>query len=195
MRILGIPGSLRQDSHNRRLLLEAAELLPGGVEFQLFTELKTVPPFDEDDEADVPVAVDRLRQTIAAADALLFATPEYNASIPGQLKNAVDWASRPAGAAVLFGKPVAVIGASTGGFGAVWAQADLQKVLTTAGARVVEGQVVVPHAHLRLAEHGRLLDDVLVGEVEELVRTLVAEARRSREGPPRRSVPTERAAA
>jgi chromate reductase len=177
MRILGIPGSLRQDSHNRRLLLEAAELLPAGIEFRLFTELKTVPPFDEDDEADVPDAVARLREAIAAADALLFATPEYNSSVPGQLKNAVDWASRPARAAVLHGKPVAVIGASTGGFGAVWAQAELQKVLTTAGAGVVEGQVVVPHAHLRLAEDGHLLDDVLAGEVEELVRTLVAEAR------------------
>jgi chromate reductase, NAD(P)H dehydrogenase (quinone) len=176
MLVLGIPGSLREGSYNRRLLMEAAELLPAGVEFRLFTELKAVPPFDEDDEADLPVAVERLRQAIAAAAALLFATPEYNASIPGQLKNAVDWASRPAGTAVLLGKPVAVIGASTGGFGAVWAQADLQKVLKTAGARVVDGQVVVPHAHVRLADQGCLLDDLLAGEVEELVRTLVAEA-------------------
>src|SRR5262245_21124488 len=120
MRILGISGSLRQDSHNRRLLTEAAEFLPAGVEFQLLDDLKTVPPFDEDDEADVPVAVARLREAIEAADGLLFATPEYNTSVPGQLKNAVDWASRPVGEAVLLGKPVAVIGASTGGFGAVW---------------------------------------------------------------------------
>jgi chromate reductase, NAD(P)H dehydrogenase (quinone) len=178
MRILGISGSLRRESHNRRLLLEAAELLPAGVELELFEGLKAVPPYDEDDDVeDVHEAVVRLREALAGADAILFATPEYNGSVPGQLKNAVDWASRPVGAGALFGKPVAVIGASTGGFGAVWAQAELQKVLARAGARVVEGQVAVPHAHQRLDEDGRLLDEVLRGEVEELVDALLAEVR------------------
>jgi chromate reductase len=178
MTVLGISGSLRRDSHNRRLLLEAAELLPGGFELELFDGLKAVPPYDEDDDIEhAPEAVAALRNAIAGADAVLFATPEYNGSVPGQLKNAVDWASRPTGAGALVGKPVAVIGASTGGFGAVWAQAELQKVLARAGARVVEGQVAVPHAHQRLDEDGRLLDEVLRGEVEELVDALLAEVR------------------
>jgi chromate reductase len=178
MNVLGISGSLRRDAHNRRLLLEAAELLPAGVELELFEGLKVVPPYDEDDDVEDPHdAVVELREAIAAADAVLFATPEYNSSIPGQLKNAVDWASRPFGSGALFGKPVAVVGASTGGFGAVWAQAELRKVLGTAGARVVEGQVAVPHADQRLAQHGRLLDEVLAGELAELVEALLLEAR------------------
>lgn len=176
MRILGVSGSLRRDSHNRRLLLEAAELFPAGLEFELFDGLKAVPPYGEDDDVGGgPAAVAQWRDAIDRADAVLFATPEYNASVPGQLKNAVDWASRPTGVGALFGKPVAVIGASTGGFGAVWAQAELRKVLGTAGARVVEGQVAVPHAHLRLAEHGRLLDEVLREELEEVLVGLLAE--------------------
>src|SRR5438105_4691234 len=148
MKILGISGSLRRDSHNSRLLLEAAELLPAGVELELFDGLREVPPYDEDDDHDKPDdAVTRLRDAIAGADALLIATPEYNSSVPGQLKNAIDWASRPRGAACLLGKPVAVIGAGTGSFGGVWAQADLRKILGTAGARVVAGELAVSRAH------------------------------------------------
>src|SRR5947208_5877127 len=119
MRVLAIPGSLRSDSYNRQLLLAARELFPGDVEFEIYDGLKAVPPYDEDDDAEpAPAAVTRLRDAIAGADALLFATPEYNHSIPGQLKNAVDWASRPVATNVLRNKPVAVIGASTGAFGA-----------------------------------------------------------------------------
>jgi chromate reductase len=94
MRILGISGSLRSDSHNRRLLLEAAELLPADTELELFGGLKAVPPYDEDDDADDEAheAVRELRDAIARADAVLIATPEYNSSVPGQLKNAIDWA-------------------------------------------------------------------------------------------------------
>jgi chromate reductase len=98
VRVLGISGSLRRDSHNRRLLLEAAELLPAGVELELYDELKALPPYDEDDEGEeAGPTVERLRDAVAGADAILVATPEYNASIPGQLKNAIDWASRPRG--------------------------------------------------------------------------------------------------
>jgi chromate reductase len=160
MKILGISGSLRRESHNRRLLLEAAEHLPPGVELELFDGLKAIPPYDEDDDV-VPAhpAVQALRDAIAGADAVLFSTPEYNASVPGQLKNAVDWASRPRGAAVLMNKPVAVMGASTGSFGGVWAQADLKKILGTAGARVVDAELAIPRAHERLSEHGRLIHD------------------------------------
>jgi chromate reductase, NAD(P)H dehydrogenase (quinone) len=177
MRILGISGSLRRDSHNRRLLLEAAELLPAGVEFELFEGLKAVPPYDEDDDVEeAHEAVTALREAIADADAVLLATPEYNGSVPGQLKNAVDWASRPRGAAALAGKPVAVVGASTGSFGGVWAQAELRKVLGTAGARVVQRELAVPRAHERLGEHGRLVHDEHE-QLAGLLDALLAEVR------------------
>jgi chromate reductase len=178
MRILGISGSLRRDSHNRRLLLEATELFPAGTEFELFGGLKAVPPYDEDDdrEDEADPAVTDLRDAIARADAVLIATPEYNSSVPGQLKTAIDWASRPRGAAALFGKPVAVVGASTGSFGGVWAQAELKKILRTAGARVVDGEIAVPRAHVRLEEDGRLLDEELVERLAELIDGLVEQA-------------------
>jgi len=179
MKILGISGSLRRDSHNRRLLLEAAELFPPGTELALFDGLKALPHYDEDDDRDdeVDPAVTTLRDAVAGADAILIATPEYNSSIPGALKDALDWASRPRAAAVLHGKPVAVIGTGTGSFGGVWAQADLKKSLRTAGARVVEGEVAVPRAHVRLAEDGRLLDDELRERLALLLDQLVAETK------------------
>jgi chromate reductase len=179
MRILGITGSLRRDSHNRRLLLEAAQAFPADTEFELFNGLKAVPPYDDDDDRDdeVDPAVPELRDAIARADAVLIATPEYNSSVPGQLKNAIDWASRPRGAAPLLGKPVAVIGASTGSFGGVWAQAELKKILRTAGARLVDGEVAVPRAHVRLEEDGRLLDDELRERLLALTDALLAETR------------------
>src|SRR5262245_1257640 len=178
MKILGISGSLRRESHNRRLLLEAAELLPLGTKFELYTELKSVTPYDEDDDGEeVDPVVERLRDAVARADAILIATPEYNASIPGQLKTAIDWASRPRGAAALMNKPAAVIGTSTGSFGGMWAQAELRKVLRTAGARVVDAELAVPRAHVRLAEDGRLLDDELRERAQVLVDELLAEVR------------------
>jgi chromate reductase len=179
MKILGISGSLRRDSHNRRLLLEAAELFPPGTELELYDGLKTLPHYDEDDDRDdeVDPAVTALRDAVARADAILISTPEYNSSVPGALKNAIDWASRPRGAAALLGKPVAVIGASSGSFGGVWAQAELKKVLRTAGARLVEGEVAVPRAHVRLDEDGQLLDDELRERLAVLLDALVAEAR------------------
>src|SRR2546421_5455846 len=178
MRILGISGSLRRDSHNRRLLLEAAQHLPRDVELELFDGLKGLPAYDEDDDV-LPAhpAVEALRDAIAAADAVLFAPREFNGSVPGQLKNAVDWASRPRGSAALMNKPVAVVSASTGSFGGVWAQADLKRILGTAGARVVGEELAVPRAHERLAEHGRLLHDE--EQAAALVDALVAEARPS----------------
>jgi chromate reductase len=174
VKVLGINGSLRRDSHNRRLLLEAAQGLPDGADFELFGGLKAVPPYDEDDDV-VPAHPDvqALRDAIAGADAVLIATPEYNASVPGQLKNAVDWASRPRGSAALANKPVAVIGASTGSFGGIWAQAELRKILGTAGARVVQAELAVSRANERPT--GRLVDDD--GRLASLVEALLAEAR------------------
>src|SRR3984893_10499456 len=146
MRVLGISGSLRRDSHNRRLLRAAAQWLPPEAELVYFDGLKAIPPFDEDDEPAAAPAVRSWREAIGGADALLFATPEYNSSIPGQLKNAIDWASRPFATAALRNKPVAVIGARTGKFGAGWAQAELRKALAAAGARVIDRELPIAMA-------------------------------------------------
>lgn len=171
MRILGISGSLRRDSHNTRLLLAASTELPQDAELVLFEGLRDIPPYDEDiDGEPSPEAVTRLREALADADALLIATPEYNSSIPGQLKNALDWASRPRATSPLRFLPTAVIGASTGAFGAVWAQAELRKVLAASGARVVEGDLAVGHAHDRIADGAPIGDDL-----REQLRAVLAE--------------------
>ena len=177
MRVLGISGSLRRESYNTKLLRAAGELLLEDVELEIWEGLKAVPPYDEDDERDpAPAPVAQLRDAIAGADAVLFATPEYNSSVPGQLKNAIDWASRPFATNVLRNKPVAVVGASTGMFGAVWAQAELRKVLATTGARVVESEVPVGHAHTRFDEAGRLTDEDVLARLAEVVYSLLDEA-------------------
>jgi chromate reductase, NAD(P)H dehydrogenase (quinone) len=176
MRVLGISGSLRRDSYNRKLLRAAGELLPPGVELEVWDELKAVPAFDEDDElGPAPAAIESLRAAVARVDAIVVATPEYNASIPGQLKNAVDWLSRPVATTPLRGKPTLVVGASTGAFGAVWSQAELRKVLATAGARVVEADVAVGHAPTKFDESGALVDDELEDQLREAIDVLLAE--------------------
>jgi chromate reductase len=170
MTILGISGSLRHDSYNTMLLRNVP------LELELWEGLKEVPPYDEDDDLEpAPPAVAEMRAAVAGADALVFATPEYNASVPGQLKNAVDWLSRPRGEAALANKPVVVIGASTGAFGAVWAQSELRKVLATAGARVVDAEVGVGHAPTRFDADGELLDENLKEQLQETADTLLAE--------------------
>jgi chromate reductase, NAD(P)H dehydrogenase (quinone) len=186
MRVLGISGSLRSDSYNSALLRAAAERLPGGAEMEVYEGLAELPPYDADLEegASVPAAVAELRAAIREADAVLIATPEYNHSIPGQLKNALDWASRPAGESALTGTPAAAIGASTGMFGAVWAQAEIRKVLAAMGGRVIETELPVGHAkelyedgHLRLEpEQAERLDGLLAELVEaaEIESGLVA---------------------
>ena len=177
-RILGISGSLRRDSHNTNLLRAAAEVAGPDVELELYDGLKVVPPYDEDDDVHPRVvSVARLNAAIANADAVLFATPEYNTSIPGQLKNAIDWISRPVATNVLRNKPVAVLGASTGAFGAAWAQAELRKVLAALGARVLDLELPVPHAHTRF-EEGELTDDEIRTNLAEAVEALAAEIRR-----------------
>jgi len=177
MRVLGISGSLRRGSHNRMLLRAAAELLPPGVELELWDGLKAVPPYDEDDDIEPsPAGVADLRDAIADADGLLIATPEYNHSLPGQLKNALDWASRPVGASVLRNKPAVVVGASTGAFGAVWSQAEVRKVLAAAGARVVDAELAVGHADQRFDPDGRLTDAGMREELREAIAVLVQEA-------------------
>jgi chromate reductase len=175
MRVLGISGSLRRGSYNSALLRAAAERLPAGVELVEYDGLREIPPYDSDAELDAPEAVRELREAIRGADAVLVATPEYNHSIPGVLKNALDWASRPAGQSALMGKPAAAIGASTGMFGAVWAQAETRKVLGALGGRVIEKELPIPRAE-ELYEDGRLnLTPEQSQQLQELLAELVSE--------------------
>src|SRR5215212_3372638 len=172
MRVLGISGSLRRDSYNSGLLRAAADLLPPGAELEVFDALKAIPPYDADDDGDLaPAPVHALREAIAAADAVLIATPEYNASVPGVLKNALDWASRPHATNPLRGTPAAVVGASTGMFGAVWAQADARRVLQTIGARVLDRELPVAEADDRFDADGRLADP----DLREVYAEILAE--------------------
>jgi chromate reductase len=181
VRVLAIPGSLRAESLNARLLRYAAEHAPARVELELYGQarLKAIPPYDEDDDTDpAPPPVVDLRAVIDGADAILIATPEYNASIPGVLKNAIDWASRPRATSVLRNKPAAVIGASTSRFGAVWAQEEARKVLATAGARVIDTKHAVARAHQHFDEHGRLASTDHQAGVLRALDALLAEADR-----------------
>ena len=176
MRVLGISGSLRRDSYNSALLRAAAERLPAGVELVEFERLGEIPPYDTDLEIETtPGAVAALRQAMRDADAVLVATPEYNHSIPGQLKNALDWASRPAGESALAGTPAAVIGASTVMFGAVWAQAETRKVLGALGGRVIERELPIPGAAERYADGEIELSPEQSEQLEEILAELVAE--------------------
>jgi chromate reductase, NAD(P)H dehydrogenase (quinone) len=176
MRVLAISGSLRRDSYNTRLAHAAVELAPWGVDVELYPPhlLAAIPPYDADvDDLGQPDAVTELKQAIRSADAVLVATPEYNSSIPGHLKNALDWVSRPLAESPLRGKPTTVVGASTSAYGAVWAQADLRKVLGVLGARVVEAEVAVAHAAERFDDAGRLTDEETREQLAQAIRDLV----------------------
>jgi chromate reductase len=155
VKVLAVSGSLRAESYNTRLLEAAAAAAPEDVEVELLDPsfIAELPLYDQDlDDEGAPASVARLREALAEADALLFATPEYNGSIPGGLKNAIDWASRPKGAAALLNKTAAIVGASQGQFGALWAQQDLRRVLGIAGARVVGDGLPVARAQDGFAE-------------------------------------------
>jgi chromate reductase len=175
MRILGIAGSLRRGSHNRRLLRAAGEALPSGAVLVEWDGLAGLPIFDEDQETAPPMPVREFLAAVEEADALLIATPEYNSSLPGGLKNALDWASRPFPDNVLRDKPAAVIGASTGLFGAVWAQAEVRKVLKASGARVLESELPVGMADQAFAEEGSLADPELAARLGDLLADLARE--------------------
>jgi chromate reductase, NAD(P)H dehydrogenase (quinone) len=179
VKILAVSGSLRVGSHNTSLLRAAVEAAPEGVEVELFepSAIADLPLYDQDlDGADVSEPVQRLRDEWGSADAILFATPEYNGSVPGGLKNAIDWASRPRLEAALTNKTVAVVSTSTGQFGGMWAQADLRKILGIAGARVVGDELPVTRAQERFDHEGRLLDGELFERLRLLLETVAAEA-------------------
>jgi len=176
MRVLAISGSLRAASNSTALLRALREEAPEDVEVTLWDGLKEIPPYDQDDDVvPAPAAVGAFRELVREVDAVFFATPEYNASVPGALKNALDWGSRPVATNVFRNKPVAVISSSAGAFGGVWAAAELRKVLGTMGARVAEAELAVGHAHEKLDENGRLVDDDVRQGLREAFETLLAE--------------------
>jgi chromate reductase len=176
MRVLAISGSLRADSNSTALLRALREEAPEGVEVELWHGLKDIPPYDADDDVvPGPATVDALRELIREVDAVFFATPEYNSSVPGVLKNALDWASRPMATNAFRNKPVAVIGSSAGAFGGVWAAAELRKVLGAMGARVTDAEMAVGHAHEKLGDDGRLDDDDVRQGLREALGTLLLE--------------------
>lgn len=175
--ILGVSGSLREASYNTSLLLAAAELLPQDMTLEII-DLADLPMFDVDMEKPLPDAVAWFRQKVARADAVLISTPEYNSSISGVLKNALDWGSR-APEPPFSGKPVAIMGASTGIFGTARAQVQLRQVLTHLGALVLsKPEVMVPKAQEVFDENGRLTNETTRGFLKDLLRALADWTRR-----------------
>src|ERR671935_1378478 len=177
MRVLGIAGSLRAGSYNRALLRAARELAPAGMEIAEF-DLRKLPFYDGDVEAaGDPEPVSAFKEAIRSADALLIATPEYNRGVPGVLKNAIDWASRPPLGSPLAGKPVALMGASTGRGGTARAQEQLRTALEYSRADVLaQPEMLVPEAYMRFDEQGQLVDDETRAGVRALLEALSARA-------------------
>ena len=174
---MGRGGGLRHDSNNTALLRALRGEAPSGIEVEVWDGLKEIPPYDADDDVvPGPAAVEAFRSLVREADAVFFSTPEYNSSIPGALKNALDWASRPLATNAFRNKPVAVIGSSAGAFGGVWAAAELRKVLGAMGARVTEVELAVGHAQEKLDDHGKLADEDVRDGLREALETLLAEA-------------------
>lgn len=176
--ILGIAGSLRRESYNRSLLRAAAELVPEGVRLETF-ELDGIPMFNQDEEQNPHPKVAELKQRVRAADAILFVTPEYNYSIPGVLKNAIDCASRPYGDSAWAGKPVAVMGASVGTLGTARAQYHLRQTFVFLDMHAVnQPEVMVANASNRFDENGKLTDETTKKLVQQLLAGLVNWTRR-----------------
>jgi chromate reductase len=179
MRILAISGSLREGSYNTALARAAVELAPRGADVEIYDRLGLVPLYHQDlDEegSEPPAEVGNLRARIEAADALFVVTPEYNGSISGVLKNAIDWASARHRGSSFRDKTVAIAGATTGAYGAIWAQQDLRRILGIAGARVTEGEVSVAHAQNAFDGTGRLTDPLVAERLREHLDALVREA-------------------
>ncbi len=181
MRLLGIAGSLRRGSYNRALLRAAIEAAPEGVLVET-AEIGDIPLYNADiDTADPPEPVRRLRQSIAAADGLLIASPEYNYSIPGGLKNAIDWASRPANSSVLKGKPIGIMGTATGRFGSVRAQLALRQVFVfTESYVMLKPELILPNAGNIFDETGDMVDDDVRALLAQFMAALADWTRRMR---------------
>jgi chromate reductase, NAD(P)H dehydrogenase (quinone) len=178
VRVLAISGSLRRDSFNTWLLRAAAELAPAGIEVELYNGLASLPAYNADEDVEpAHAAVQELRDRIAAADAVLISTPEYNGSMPGHLKTAIDWASRPYPESSLRNKVAAIAGVTVTAYGATWAQTELRRVLGLAGARVVGEELPVAEAPGHFDEQGKLIDPELRTRLVEHLELLAAEAR------------------
>lgn len=174
VKILGIAGSLRQKSFNRYLLREAANLVPENAEIEIF-ELDGIPGFNQDEENNPPQKVSEFKEKIRAADAILFITPEYNYSVSGVLKNAIDWASRPYGDNAFSGKPAAIAGASISALGTSRAQYHLRQMFVFLDIRTVnQPEVMVASAQNKFDENGKLTDSTSVNLLRELLKQLVA---------------------
>jgi len=172
--ILGFAGSLRKDSYNKALLRAAAELLPKEAELKIF-DIEGIPLYNQDLEYEMPAKVKEFKAKIRSADAILVATPEYNYSVPGVLKNAIDWASRPPSDNSFEGKPVAVMSASTGMLGGARAQYHLRQVFVTLNMHPInKPEVIVPFAKEKFDENVRLKDDTTRARIRELLENLVA---------------------
>ena len=173
IKILGIAGSLRKGSYNKMALRSAAGVLPENVALETF-DIAGIPPFSEDDEKQPPARVTEFKAAIRAADAILFVTPEYNYSIPGVLKNAIDWASRPYGDSAWSGKPVAVMGASVGNIGTARAQSHLRQVFVFLDMQAVnQPEVMIGQASTRFDEQGNLTDETTKKLIGQLLENLV----------------------
>lgn len=176
-RVLVLLGSLRAGSINRQLVEVAVETAPAGVRLELFDRLGELPFYNEDiDTADaVPSAATRLREAVAAADAVLLFSPEYNGTLPAVLKNAIDWLSRPYGAGALQNKPTAVVGTALGQYGGVWAQDEARKAVGIAGAKVVDTtKLAIPHSATRFAETHPQEDTEVVEGLHKVLDELTA---------------------
>ncbi len=172
IRILGIAGSLRRQSFNRAALRAATTLVPDGVTLDIF-ELDGIPGFNEDDEQNPPAKVVDLKQQVRAADALLFVTPEYNYSIPGVLKNAIDWGSRPYGDSAWNGKPAAIMGASIGNIGTARAQYHLRQIFVFLNIFPLnQPEVMIGNAAHRFDEEGNLMDEATKEHIRKLLQNL-----------------------
>ena len=182
MAILGIAGSLRQGSYNRAALRAAEQLVPEGARLDIF-DLAGIPPFNQDDERNLPPRVVELKRSFRAADAVLLVTPEYNYSIPGVLKNAIDWASRPYGDNSWDGKPVAVMGASLGALGTARAQYHLRQVFVFLNMHAVnKPEVMISSAAERFDEQGNLKDEKTGKQIRSLLESLVEWAQQLERG-------------
>jgi chromate reductase len=176
--ILGIPGSLRKASYNKAALRAAQELLPAGVTLEIL-DLDGIPPFNEDDERVLPARVVELKARIRETDAIMIATPEYNYSVPGVLKNAIDWASRPYGDNAWDGKPVALMGASPGSQGTARAQYHLRQTFVFLNMYPLNRpEVMISNAPQRFDAQGHLADEGLRTRIRQLLEALVAWTRR-----------------
>ena len=177
MKVLALSGSLRAGSYNTALARAASELAPDGIEIEVYDGLGLIPHYDEDldqESVETPASVAELRRRIDEADALLVVTPEYNGSTTGVLKNAIDWVSARHRGSWLRNKTVAIAGATTGEYGAIWAQQDLRRVLGIAGARVIEGELPVSRAQAVFDESGELVDAIVAERLQAHLEALAA---------------------